>query len=104
MTEARKSEPKVLCRTPTPGKQPTAIAKWKYDLVRTAIRKVVPMTKNGLAFKELPDLVGEALSADERAQLGSVSWHTTTVKLHMETTGEIERVAGAVPQRIRRTG
>lgn len=97
------TESKVVCETPTPGKQPTAIAKWKYDLVRNAIRKSVPTSKNGVAFKELPDLVADAISAEDRARLGSVSWHTTTVKLHMETTGELERVAGAVPQRVRRT-
>lgn len=35
-------EPRVLCETPTSGKRPTRIAKWKYDLLRTAILKVVP--------------------------------------------------------------
>lgn len=96
------SDAKVVCTTPTPGKQPTSIAKWKYDLVRNAIRRCVPQSKEGVAFKELPDLVADILSADERARLGSVSWHTTTVKLHMETTGELERVAGTGLQRIRR--
>jgi len=97
------AEAKVVCQTPTPGKQPTAIAKWKYELVKGAIRKCVPKTKEGVGFKALPDLVADVLSPEERTRLGSVSWHTTTVKLHMETTGELERVAGAVPQRIRRT-
>lgn len=100
---AKTGEAKVVCATPTPGKQPTAIAKWKYNLVRDAIRKCVPKSKDGVAFKDLPDLVADTLSAEERARLGSVSWHTTTVKLHMETTGELERIAGAVPQRVRRT-
>lgn len=96
------AESKIVCETPTPRKQPTAIAKWKYDLVRNAIRTCVPTSKNGVAFKELPDLVADVLSAEDRARLGSVSWHTTTVKLHMETTGELERVTGVVPQRVRR--
>lgn len=98
----KRIETKVVCATPTPGKQPTAIAKWKYDLVRDAIRKCVSKSKDGIAFKELPDLVAEVLSADDRARLGSVSWHTTTVKLHMETIGELERLKDAVPQRVRR--
>lgn len=98
----KKTEPKVTCETPTPGKSPTQIPKWKYEVVRRAIRSVVPKSKDGVAFKELPDLVGEALSAKERAKLGSLNWHATTVKLHMEVVGEIERVTGAVPQRIRR--
>jgi tRNA A37 threonylcarbamoyltransferase TsaD len=97
------AEAKVLCRTPTPGKSTKHIDKWKYDLVRGAIRKVVPKALTGVAFSELPGLVGNALSPAERARLGSVAWYTTTVKLHMETTGELERVAGAHPQRIRRT-
>jgi hypothetical protein len=97
------TDAKIVCKTPTPGKQSTAIAKWKYDLVRNAIRTCVPKTKEGVAFKELPDLVADVLPPDDRARLGSVSWHTTTVKLHMETIGELERVKGAVPQRIRRS-
>lgn len=96
-------EAKIACGTPTPGKQPTTIARWKYDLVRTAIRTCVPKSKTGVTFKELPALVADVLSAEDRARLGSVSWHTTTVKLHMETIGELERVEGAVPQRIRRS-
>ena len=34
-------ERKIVCQTPTPGKKPTRIAKWKYDLVRSTILKVV---------------------------------------------------------------
>jgi hypothetical protein len=96
------NEPKILCQTPTPGKRGTAIAKWKFDLVRAAIRKAVPKNGEGIAFVELPGLVQEALTSPERRRLGSVSWYTTTVKLHMETTGELERVAKARPQRLRR--
>lgn len=94
-------EPKVLCRTPTPGKAGTRIPKWKYDAVRLAIRAVVPKGGAGVAFKELSGLVGKALSAGDRARLGSVPWHTVTVKLHLETVGEIERIPGSKPQRIR---
>jgi hypothetical protein len=32
---------KITCRTPTPGKQPTNIDRWKFDLVRSAILRVV---------------------------------------------------------------
>jgi hypothetical protein len=96
------NEPKVLCRTPSPGKKGTQIDTWKYDLVRAAIRQVVPKGSKGVAFADLPGLVEKALAPLERNRLGSVSWYTTTVKLHMETTGELERVAGAHPQRLRR--
>lgn len=93
---------KIVCETPTPGKEGTRIPQWKYDAVRAAIRKVVPRGKEGIESQALPDLVEEALSADARRDLGSITWHTVTVKLHMEVIGEIERIAGSTPQRIRR--
>lgn len=97
-----KQEEKVLCQTPTPGKKGTWIAKWKYDAVRKAIRTVVPRNKQGLPFEDLPELVQAALTSEQLEKLGSVMWYTVTVKLHMETAGELERVPGAVPQRLRR--
>ncbi|MBL8177799.1 MAG: hypothetical protein JNK48_24185 [Bryobacterales bacterium] len=97
-----KNEEKVHCATPTPGKKGTWIAKWKYDAVRKAIRKVVPRNQQGVAFEDLPEMVEAALSEDERARRGSVMWYTVTVKLHLETAGELERVAGVTPQRVRR--
>ncbi|MBE0564514.1 MAG: hypothetical protein IH621_01035 [Krumholzibacteria bacterium] len=97
-----KKEAKILCETPTPGKEGTRIPQWKYAAVRAAIRKVVPRSEKGIEFRELAGLVDAALSVDARRDLGSVGWHTVTVKLHMEVIGEIERIAGAKPQRIRR--
>ncbi len=94
-------EAKVLCETPTPGKAGTRIPQWKYDAVRAAIRKAVPRSEKGIESRELPGLVEAALSADARRDLGSVGWHTVTVKLHMEVVGELARIAGARPQRIR---
>jgi hypothetical protein len=96
-------EPKVLCRTPTPGKKPTRIPGWKYDLLRSIILSLVPADDEGLEFKRLPKLVRQQLSETQRASLGSVSWHTTTVKLDMEVKGELERIPGSNPQRLRRT-
>jgi len=34
------------------------------------------------------------------ARLGSVGWHTTTVKLNMEVKGELQRLSGVNPQRL----
>ncbi len=95
-------EDKVLCETPTPGKQPTRIAKWKYELVRSAILAEVPDDDKGVEFNRLAELVERRIPAEELKRLGSVSWYTTTVKLDMEVNGEIERVAGVTPQRLRR--
>ena len=97
------NEEKVLVETPTPGKQPTRIDRWKYDLVRSAILSAVPLDNYGLEFNELPQLVEEQISEDDLKKLGSVSWYTTTVKLDMEVKGEIERVPGSKPQRLIRT-
>jgi hypothetical protein len=49
----------------------------------------------------LAALVAEHLPEDELDQLGSVSWYTTTVKLDLEVKGEIERIPGSSPQRLR---
>lgn len=93
---------KVLCRTPTPGKQGVRIPAWKFDLVRKAILKSVPRNKKGVPFKDLSGLVAGNIPAVDRAKLGSVTWYTVCVKLELEVRGEIERVPGPGPQRVRR--
>ncbi|MBD3670542.1 MAG: hypothetical protein HUJ29_07180 [Gammaproteobacteria bacterium] len=95
-------EDKVLCKTPSPNKKPTRIARWKYDAVRRCILKSIDESDAGLLFKELPDRVANHLSADERARLGSIAWYTTTVKLDMEVAGEIQRSPGKGPQKLTR--
>lgn len=95
-----RDEERVVCETPTPGKRPTRIPAWKYDLLRRAILDVVPVDGGGLAFKELPAAVSRRLSADERRRLGSVSWYTTVVKLDLEVKGELRRLDGSRPQRL----
>ena len=92
---------KVLCQTPTPGKQPTRIERWKYDLVRSAILSVVPSSEQGVEFRLLPALVEQQIEPGNLSKLGSVSWYVTTVKLDLEVNGEIERVSGSKPQRLR---
>ncbi|MBI1904553.1 MAG: hypothetical protein HYS13_25950 [Planctomycetia bacterium] len=93
---------KVLCRTPTPGKKPTRIDRWKFDAVRKAILRIVPKQGRGVLFMELPKLVKAKVSAKERAKLGNFSWYTTSVKLEMEVRGELRRVPDAQPQRLLR--
>lgn len=61
------SEPIVICQTPTPGKQPTSIPKWKYDLIRAAIIDILPLDDEGIEFKILPDLVRDPISAPPSA-------------------------------------
>jgi hypothetical protein len=95
---------KVLCQTPTPGKQPTRIDRWKYDLVRSAILAVVPSSEQGVEFRVLPALVEQQIEPGNLSKLGSVSWYVTTVKLDLEVNGEIERIPGSKPQRLRLPG
>lgn len=94
---------KVSCRTPTKGKAPTRIPRWKFDALETAILDVVPRDAPGIEFKVLPQRVREALSASDLKRLGSVSWHTTAVKLELEVRGDLTRIAGSSPQRLIRT-
>ena len=93
---------KVVCETPTPGKQPTRIDRWKYNLVRKAILRAVPKRGDGVEFRELPSLVEARLSAEDLKNLGSVSWYVTTVKLDLEVRDQIRRIAGVKPQRLLR--
>jgi hypothetical protein len=97
-----KNEDRVLCQTPTPGKQGTRIPQWKFEALRGAILEVLPRNGTGLEFRELPALVERALPDQDRKRIGSIPWHTVTVKLHMEVMGDIERIPGAIPQRLRR--
>jgi hypothetical protein len=91
----------IVCRTPTPGRKATRIERWKFEAVRRAILEVLPPEPPGIGFMyELPGLVEAALSPEERADLGSVGWYTTTVKLELEVRGEIARVPGISPQRL----
>ena len=90
----------MLCRTPTPGKRPVNITRWKYEAVRRAILAAVPEQEPGIPFKELSAQVGARLKPGERERLGSIGWYTTSVKLDLEVRGEIRRVAGITPQRL----
>ncbi len=91
---------KVVCETPTPGKQSTRIDRWKYDLVRKAILQAVPKRGDGVEFRELSSLVKARLNAEDLGKLGSLSWYVTTVKLDLEVRHQIRRVDGVKPQRL----
>ena len=97
MTDAEK----VVCETPTPGKQPTRIERWKYDLLRSAILAELHAEGDGLPFRELPGRIHSRLSPADLEKLGSLRWYTTTVKLDLEVKGEIERIPGKSTQHLR---
>ena len=97
-----KSDDKIVCATPTPGKITKRIDRWKYEAVRKAILAALPRRGEGMLFDDLPDQVESRLPADDRARLGVVKWYTATVKLALEVRGEIVRVPGSKPQRLLR--
>jgi uncharacterized protein DUF6958 len=97
-----KTQDKVECRTPTPGKKPTRIDRWKFDAVRKAILAVLPRKGEGVLFTELTPLVKAQLMKDELAKLGVPMWYVTVVKLELEVRGEIRRVKDVSPQRLLR--
>jgi len=84
------------------GKTAPRIERWKYDTLRAALLQIIPNDTQGIPFGGLDQRVTAALSPDQIARLGSVSWFMTHVKLDLEARGEIERVPGASPQRLRR--
>ncbi len=94
------TDDRVICKTPTIGRHPKRIARWKYRLVHDAILAVVPQDGDGVLFANLADAVSQRLDPEERTRLGSVGWYTTRVKLDMEVKGELQRVPGAKPQRL----
>jgi hypothetical protein len=93
---------RISCRKPTPGKQPTNIPRWKFDLLRKHLLAMVPDQPTGIRTSQLPAMIRTRLSPKELESLGSVNWHVTTVKLELEVRGEIERIKGVSPQRLMR--
>lgn len=94
---------KVACRTPTPGKQPTSIPRWKFDVLRSAILASLPAQGAGIPFSDLSKLVAKKVTKRELKDVGSLAWHVTTVKLELEVRGEIKRIPKSSPQRLVRT-
>ncbi len=91
---------RVTCATPSAGKAVTRIPRWKYEALRRAIRHaIVSAGSRGATLDDLVEAVPQRLTADELADLGSVPWHVTTVKLDLEVKGEIQRVLGETPAR-----
>ena len=84
------------------GKPAPRIDRAKYDLVRGILLQIIPQNAEGVPFTTLADRVAASLTREQVSKLGSVGWYTTGVKLDMEARGEIERVPGSKPQRLRR--
>lgn len=82
----------------------TRINKEKYDLIRQALLAVVPRSREGVLFRDLPGLVESYLERISKDWQGSINWYVTTVKLDLEARNLLARLKGSSPQRIRRVG
>lgn len=93
-------EPKTECRMVEPGKKPTKIPTWKFDLLRAAILGIVRAAgPDGFATAGLKEALAARIPAADLDRLGSLGWHMMAVKLEMEVAGDLKRLPGA-PQRL----
>ena len=97
------SKVKIECETPTPGKKSTRIHKWKYDMISEVILDLLPVSGEGVLFKNLAELVSQRLDNAAKGRIGSIGWYTTTVKLDLECKKRIFRIPGSSPQRLLKT-
>jgi len=95
------TEERIQLRHPDPTKAMPRIIKARYKIVRAAILEAIPPGEEGLPFRELAGRVAAQLTPESLAQVRAIGWYTTSVKLDLEGRGEIERVPGSRPQRLR---
>ena len=93
---------RVVARNPQKGKHSTRIDAERYEVMRKALLKAIPLTRAGVRFMDLFDTITRHLPRAGLPGAGSLSWTLTTVKLDLEARGLIERVPDSVPQRLRR--
>lgn len=79
-----------------------AVTAEKYEPIRKAILASVPRNKEGVSFGELVASVNRRVPKALFPKRGSVSWYTKVVQLDLEASGQIERIPGETPQRLRR--
>lgn len=85
------------------GSDGFAVTEAKYEPIKKAILASTPGNSQGISFKELVASVNERVPSELFPKRGSVSWYTKVVQLDLEAKGQIERIPGALPQRLRRT-
>ncbi|MBM2575219.1 hypothetical protein JQC91_02775 [Jannaschia sp. Os4] len=89
---------RIPCRTPANPEGGTSnIPAWKYDAFARAIRAA--LADGPMRQAEVKDAAAAHLTDEERAAMGSLGWHATTVRLEMEVRGDLRRLPGA-PVRV----
>jgi len=99
--KTQQAETKIACRSPNSEKQ-VSVYEWKFDAIRAALLNVVPSDDTGVETASLRTLVTQQLPQEHLEHLGNIAWLTDTVRLEMEVRGEVERIEGAKPTKIRR--
>jgi hypothetical protein len=84
------------------GSSGFAVTPEKYKPIRKAILASVPRGGSGVTFEDLVASVATQVPAHLFPKKGSVSWYTKVVQLDLEAQGQLERVPGQAPQRLRR--
>lgn len=87
-------------KNPNTGRDNGTIARVMYEPVCQAILGALADTPDGILFGDLRRHV-EARTPPELWKDASIGWYTTTVKLHIEAEGWLERSGS--PQRLHLT-
>ena len=78
------------CQPNRPDAQPTAVQKWKFDIVQQAILK--SLAKDTMvSSRSLPSRMTEFVDDADIERLGNLKWLVEKVRLEMEFRGEIAR-------------
>lgn len=93
-------EIKIACKVNDDNGDPVQMIAWKYKAMREAILQVVPKEGEGISFKDLRQQAKEALTDEQRTNLGSAGWYTLTVKKDLEARGLIHSVPDSKPERL----
>jgi hypothetical protein len=103
MTPQQPAEPEMVeLLNANTGRTGGRLPKRRYEAMRTALLKVIPITRTGIAYKDLNARVTPLLPAWWRKEGWSISWHIATVKLDLQARGLLENVPDARPMRVRR--
>lgn len=87
------------------GKPSASVPLRRYEAMRTAVLQALKAAgSSGLTLHELAVAVAPLLPQWWSDEGWDEMWHVTSVKLHLEYLGELERVPDAKPHRLRLTG
>jgi len=98
---ASSGEDRIMMQNPNTGREDSTIAVAMYEPVRDAILLALE-AEPGMRFMDDLFHAVEARTEPALWSDASVKWYTTTVKLHLEATGMIDRHGS--PQQLTLTG